>query len=206
MLMRTPENNPLILVDKNGEIAFVPLIFIGIQLYGTYSLGYHGGEVLNAGLLFNDRCSAPERNDAHFYFGFDLLTSVAGMGLVDELGKAFLTLSSDILSGLERLDKAGDERKRRYDQSRTLTNVKLTRSGPSVGGSAGGSQQVYPSSSYNGGDNGRSRAGGNGGGSGLSSSQFGALQNFGTIVNAKSFDAAAFVTALRAVVTAFNVK
>jgi RHS repeat-associated protein len=100
-------NNPLVIIDKSGEIAFVPLILSGIKIYGAYSLGSHLGEALNAQFLFPELYTPSERNDAWFAFGYDALTEAAGLGLTDELG-AFLTLSSDLLDGLDVLDEAGE--------------------------------------------------------------------------------------------------
>ena len=200
-------NNPIILIDKSGKIVVLPLIYAGIQIYGAYSLGYHFGEVLNAELLYRDLYSPQERSGAQFAFGFDALTSTAGLGLEDDLGKAFLTLSSDIMSGLERLDKAGDETRKKYDQSRAQSSVNLTSSRTSGRSMVGSSYNgVYSGSAISGRGGGSSSLQGNGGGNGMSSTQIGTLQNFLSVVNASSFNAQAFVNALQAVVKAFGVK
>jgi len=154
-------------------------------------------------LLFRDQYSAEERDNARFYLGFDALTTAASFGIADEMGKAFLALSSDVLSGLEQLDKAGDERKRRHDQSRSQANVTIT-SSRSSGGSAGGTgSYIYtqPITSIDG----RSDSRRTFGGYSFTAAQQGALDNFVSVVNG-SFNAQAFVSALQAVVTAFGVK
>jgi RHS repeat-associated protein len=136
-------NNPLILVDKTGQIAFVPLIFIGIQIYGAYQLGYHFGEVLNAELLFRGNYSPQARSNARFALAYDAVTGTAGLGLTNRVARAALTLSSDGLDTLEYLDKAGDEKKRKYDQSRSQANVTLTSSRSSNGGSGGSTYNYF---------------------------------------------------------------
>ena len=188
----------------------MPLIDAGIQIYGAYSLGYHFCEVVNAELLFRDLYSPQERSNARFHFGFDALTSTAGVGLEDDLGKAFLTLSSDIMSGLERLDKAGDAKRKKYDESRSQTNVTLTSSRISGGGSAANPSYNRvstgsPSSGRSPGSSGSSSLGTAGGG-GISTAHIGTIQNFVSVVNASSFNAQAFVSALQALVKAFGIK
>ena len=69
-----------------------------------------------------------------------------------------------------------------------------------MAGSSG--SYTYSTPSSNSGGNSR----GNFGGSGISSAQQGAVQTFLNVINAKSFDAQAFVGALQAVVNAFGKK
>ena len=87
-------------------------------------------------------------------------------------------------------------------QSRSQTNI-TPRNSSNGGGSGGGGSHTYfqSSSSFGGGD---SR--GSFGGDGISTAQQGAVQNFLNVVNAKSFDAQAFVGALQAIVNAFSSK
>ena len=110
-----------------------------------------------------------------------------------------------LLTGMDYLygDEVYAEMNRRNtigEQSRSQTNITV-RNSSNYGGNGSGSYTFSTPSSNSGGN---SR--GNFGGSGISSAQQGAVHTFLNVVNAKSFDAQAFVGALRAVVNAFNKK
>ena len=66
------KNNPLILIDKSGELAVLPLIYLGLQVYSAFTLGYSAGEVLNREALFRSNYSVQERTDARYMFGFNV--------------------------------------------------------------------------------------------------------------------------------------
>ena len=88
------KNHPLILIDKSGELAVLPLIYLGLQVYSAFSLGYSAGEVLNREALFRSNYSAPERTDTRYMFGFNVVTEVAGGG-VNAAQDAFLIIAPD---------------------------------------------------------------------------------------------------------------
>jgi RHS repeat-associated protein len=197
-------NNPLIFVDKSGELAFVPLVILGLQVYSAFSLGYSAGEVLNRDFLFRGSYSSQERNAARFNLGFNIAAEGAAYGLADDVKDAYLTLGPDAIDLFEKLTGAAEGRKRREEQrSESHANVTITNHG-SYGGSSSGGAYNYIYSKPFGSIGGNNSGQGSYGGYGFSATQQGALQSFESVVNAPSFDAQAFVSALQAVVNAFS--
>jgi hypothetical protein len=124
-------------VDKSGELAVLPLI-LGLQVYSAFTLGYSGGEVLSRDVLFRDNYSTPERTDARYMFGFNVMSEVAGGGLNTAQG-AFSILAPDTISIFENSTGAAEERKRREEQhSQSRANASITNTSSS-GGSGSGS-------------------------------------------------------------------
>jgi hypothetical protein len=183
----------------------LPLIYLGLQVYSAFTLGYSAGEVLNRDVLFRNNYSAPERTDARYMFGFNVVTEVAGGGL-NAAQDAFLIVAPDAISTFESATGADEQRKRREENhAQSRANVTVTNISTSGGGGSGSSYNYIYSKPFG-------NPGGNSSSQGImspynfSSAQQGALQNFVNAVNAKTFDAQAFVSALQGLVGAFSVK
>lgn len=89
-------NNPIANKDPEGAWASVALQ-AAIRIYGAFSLGFGGGEVLNANLLFPNDYSGPQRSEANFYFGLSVITAGAGPFAKTPLEQAVLELGPDIV-------------------------------------------------------------------------------------------------------------
>jgi hypothetical protein len=183
-----------------------PLIILAQWSDGLIKPFNSSGESgLNRELLFRENYSDPERIDARYGFGFSLATEGAGRGL-STAADNFLALAPDAISIFESSTGADKQKKTRdehYAQSRA--NVTITNTSSSGGGGSGSTYNYTYSKPFG-------SPGGNWSPQGIigpynfSTAQQGALQNFVSVVNAVSFDARAFVSALQGVVSAFSVK
>jgi hypothetical protein len=136
-----------------------------------------------------------QRSEAPFRFVAEATLNV-GTNLIEPVGSQF---AADIfLTGLEYLpaDLVEERRKDRFESNQFRINSnEIPRSfSPISSGGGGVTTPIFSSFGSQGGS----------GGYGFTSAQQGALQGFVNVVNAGTFDAQAFVSALRAVVSAFE--
>jgi RHS repeat-associated protein len=200
-------NNPLIFADPTGQFLIVPialtlaLVNQLVYLHDTYQTVQ----------IPNDPTATPgqksaARNDFYTSFGFGLV-SMAATGGLNPAKELFLEGGQLLLTGMDYLygDEVYEELNKRRElegQTRDHASVTLTSSG-NYGGSSGGVHNYIYSQPIGGVDGSRNSQGTFGSYS-FTTAQQGALQNFVSVVNASSFNAQAFVSALQAVVSAFS--
>ena len=197
--------NPLVLKDPTGEAlpflavppaaAILKLVgggFLAKGIVQTFESGYS-----NLWLPFVERPTAftPEqRGQAPFRFATEATLNLGTQAISPKDAR----LGVDVfLTGLEYLpgDSADRDGKRKLYQTDSAFRPTITQSSSNF--SPGGGGVYTPSSSNNGSGRGF-------GGYGLSSSQQSAIHGFFSAINAQTFDAQAFVSALQAVVSVFS--
>jgi RHS repeat-associated protein len=199
-------NNPLNLSDPSGELLIVPVVLALAminQLTYLHST-YQTVQILNNPSATPEQRSAA-RNDFFQNLALNTVSTLATSpgGYLSYAQQVAVEGGQLLLTGMDYLygDEVYKETNRRNgigEQSRGQTNITL-RNSSNYGGNGGGSYAFStPSSNYGGNSRGHF------GGSGISSAQQGAVQSFLNVINAKSFDAQAFVGALQAVVNAFS--
>lgn len=106
-------NNPIINKDPDGEwVALAARLALQIgrlalQSYSAATLGYSGGEVLNANVLFVNDYAPDERYSANFAFGENIVTGIAGFKAKNVFENAVLTLGPDVHRFASRFDRQG---------------------------------------------------------------------------------------------------
>jgi RHS repeat-associated protein len=200
-------NNPLNLSDPSGEFLIVPVI-LTLAMINQLTYLYSTYQTVQ---ILNNPAATPEQKSAArsgFYSNLVLnaASSVAGgaAGGLSQAQRLALEGGQLLLTGMDYLygDEVYGELNRRResgDQSRSQANVAVTNT--SNYGSGGSYNYIYSTPS---GTRGTGSSHGNSGGNGISSAQIGALHNLVSVVNAGSFNAQAFVSALQAVVQSFN--
>jgi hypothetical protein len=98
-------DNPITQKDPDGKI--VPLIMAAIEVYGAFTLGYSGGEVLNATMLFPNDYTKSDKNSALFNFGVNAVTTAAGPAAKLPYEKVILGLGPDVANYAGRFKNTG---------------------------------------------------------------------------------------------------
>jgi RHS repeat-associated protein len=201
-------NNPVALRDPEGEFLFVP---VALALLMASQLVYYHNTRENVQVLRSPTASSAEKDRATNRFFFDLGMSAVSVATVGSVSTGDMLLRAEIIAGetlpllVESIEGIyGSERlygeldkKARNEQVRQQPSVTVTGSS----GGSGGMIYSYPAPSQNG----HGRASGQAI-IGLSGRQQSAINSLVGSLNAKSFDAQAFVNSLNSVLKAFEVK
>jgi RHS repeat-associated protein len=198
-------DNPIIFKDAMGEIAFLAVPAAPV-VWGWIATGFTGMAIINTfesaytnfwlPARYPLAYSPEQKQEAPFRF---LVESALDWGSAGATQEGGVLLDSILLGG----EYVPDARKRTLEEERQQSRVEIT--GNSGGGSAGSAYNYIYQKPF--GPTGRDKSSpGRSGRSGFSAAQEGAILDFANLAKAPNTDVHSFISALQAVLNAFDIK